>query len=275
VTADDAATFLHEYRPKSANTVRNALRHLSSLWRKHFRALKLVTANPWADVPPPPVVRNTPRAPTDETIDEFFAYLEQRYPGWDLIKHFVRAKAFIGCRTADLCGVLSDQLRDGRLHFDADQTKTHTARSVPLPPDLYAALDRLKGPTYLWEAYAAGATTYRRNQNKTTAKPFAPSLLYWGIGNIFAEFNRSRPGKPRLRPHDLRRLALTRAALAFGADVAAKAIGVDPQTARRYYIDGQQAYDADAVYEKMGDWWRFGGGKGWPPASKKGKKPTK
>lgn len=262
VTADTAQLFVTKYRPKSANTVRNVLRHLSSLWAKHFKALKLAVGNPWSEIAPPPPVRKNPRAPSHEEVREFLTYLEARYPAWELPRLFVTLKGYLGCRTMDACSLRSDQLRDGRIHFDPDQTKARVGRSIPLPPEMVTALDRLKGPKFLWERFPADASTYRKNPNKTNAvpKPFAPEALYSFVGNIFAEFNRSRPDKPRFRPHDLRRLALTQAALLFGAQEAAKAIGVDPQTARRYYIDAEKTNTADAVYGKLAEWWRYGGG---------------
>lgn len=174
---------------------------------------------------------------------------------------YMAVKAYVGCRTMDLCALRSDQLRDGRLTFDAAQTKTRVARSVPLPPDLYTTLDKLKGPVWLWERFADDAVTFRKNPNKGKAVlPFTPKRLYDCVGNLFAEYNRARPGLPKLRAHDLRRAALTAAAIKFGVDRAARAMGVDPQTARAYYVDAARAFDGDSVYEGLADWWRYGGG---------------
>jgi integrase len=264
VTADVASDFMQKYTPKSANTARNVLRHLSSLWAKHFKALRLATGNPWEDISPPQVVKSTPRAPTDEDIQELVAYLETTYPGWELVKLFVQTKLYLGCRTADLCSLRSAQLSNGKFHFAADQTKARTARTVPCPSDLFKALDSLKGKTYLWERFAADSAEYRPNQNKSEPKPFSPSLLYWGVGNIFADFNRERvaAGKPKVRPHDLRRAAMTASAREHGVDKTARAFGVDPQTARRYYVDGKQAHDTDEVYASRAEGWRYGGGEG-------------
>src|SRR5579883_855484 len=49
VGPEQVARFVKGYRPKSANTVRNVLRHMSSLWEKHLKSLKLVASNPWTD----------------------------------------------------------------------------------------------------------------------------------------------------------------------------------------------------------------------------------
>ena len=260
LTPKEAAKFLREFsRGRSANTVRNAYRHLSSLFAKHLRGAGYVESNPWDAVDPPPEVRHEPRAPTDEEFAELMTYLEATYPGWTLIRLFVQLKAYTGCRTGDVCALRSDQLRDGRIFFDPDQTKTRAGRSVPLPPEMLAGLESIKGETYLWERFASDAVKYRPNNSKGAIE-FSPSYLYWAVAGIFKAFNKSRPGKPRLRPHDLRRRALTQAAILFGTDAAARAIGVDPQTARRYYIDAQRASKTDEVFGGLADWWRFGGG---------------
>jgi hypothetical protein len=114
--------------------------------------------------------------------------------------------------------------------------------------------------TFLWERFADEVDFYRPNPKKKGPRPFAPERLANTIGDIFKTFNEGRPGKPRFKPHDLRSLALTTATLLHGVDEAALAIGVDPQTARRYYIDATKAHDMDAVYASLAERWRFGGG---------------
>jgi hypothetical protein len=69
---------------------------------------------------------------------------------------------------------------------------------------------------------------------------------------VFAAFNVSRPGEPKLRPHDLRRRAITlMTAATQSVDATAQAVGVGPATARRYYLDAQRAFDSDALFTKL------------------------
>jgi integrase len=231
--------------PRSPNTVRAALRKLSSLWAKHLRELGYVVGNPWERVAPPPALRRKPSVPTDETVREFFAWLDARFPGWPLPRLLFEVKALTASRTSDLCGLKSDQLRGGRLVFRAEDVKGRADRSIPLPADLAAALEALKGPAYLWESFG---------ERQAGGGPFVPRKLFYFVGNVVEAFNASRPGQPRLTPHGFRRRALTVLTLATGsADAAAQAVGVDPATARRYYIDATAAYNADALFEKVAD----------------------
>jgi integrase len=154
---------------RSPNTVRAALRKLGALWGKHLRELGYVRSNPWDDVTPPPAVRRKPAVPDDATVAEFFAWLDRRYKGWRLPRLFCEVKALAGCRTLDLCSLRSDQLRAGRLVFDADRAKGRAERSVPLPADLAAALEKVKGETWLWERYAAELQKPREGR-----RPFDP-----------------------------------------------------------------------------------------------------
>jgi integrase len=140
-------------------------------------------------------------------------------------------------------------LRAGRLHFECWQTKTRTERAVPLPAELFAALNAIKGETYLWERYTEDAKRFRRGtRNRDT---FDPKTLYWAVSNIFREYNAAHP-TAKVKPHDLRKRAITLTTLATkSVDATAQAIGVGAQTARRYYVDAQAAFDTDAVFEKM------------------------
>ena len=242
--ASDARTYA-----RSPATCRTYLRSLRSLWNTHFRELGYVRDNPWAGVPYPEVERKAVKAPAEDRVAEFFAWLGARYPGWPLVRLFCEVKALAGCRTLDLCLVRSEQVAGGRLTFTAAQTKHRKERAVALPPDLFAALRALAGPTYLWERYTADARVHRPGPRN---KPeFAPKTLYWAVTNIFREFNRARPGT-RLKPHDLRKRAITLTAMASqNVDATAQAIGIDPQTARRYYLDAQAAFNADDLMRRM------------------------
>lgn len=80
-------------------------------------------------------------------ISAFFAWLEECYPGWDMLRLFFSVKAVTACRLDDICSLHSDHLRDGRLVFTADITKNRSERYAILPADLYVALDTYKGKT--------------------------------------------------------------------------------------------------------------------------------
>jgi len=236
---------------RSNNTVRAVLRKLSSLWSKHLAELGYVSSNPWESVTPPPQTKKAPAVPTDDLVEEFLGYLARRYPRWKSLRLWVELKALTASRTADLCQLRAGQLRDGRIFFAAHQTKGRADRSIPLPADLYRELEAIKGPTWLWEQYVADVAEFRPAKSGNP-KAFDPANLYWTVNNIFKEFNRSRPGKPRLRPHDLRRRAITAMTVATqSVDATAQAIGVDPQTARRYYLDADRAFKSDELFTKL------------------------
>ena len=65
--------------------------------------------------------------------------------------------------------------------------------------------------------------------------------------NIFREYG-STGGK--LRSHGLRKRAITLTALATqNVDQTAEAIGIDPATARKYYLDAKAAYNGAGVLQ--------------------------
>ena len=249
-------------RRRSPNTVRALARKAAALWG-HFRAAGFASVNPWDDssslnLPKPQ--RKPPVAPTDDDVKELLEYLSARYPDWPDPVLWVQVKELAGCRTLDLCSLRSDQLKDGRLTFDASQTKTHTARSVPLPADLFGALRAIAGPVYLWEQFVPNARRVRSPRGKSVLRSrddFSPVAVDNVMSNLFKEFNThpNRKGRPRLTPHGLRRKAITTAVVLSGgsADAAAAAIGLHPLTARAHYLDLKQAFDADALFAKMAD----------------------
>lgn len=242
--ASDGTTYV-----RSANTVRGYVRKLRSLWAKHLREFGYVSDNPWAAVTPPPAVRHAPRVPGEEDVAAFFAWVAGRYPGWDLLRCVLEVKALSGCRTLDVCQLRSSQLTAAGIAFAAGQTKTRTARTVPLPDDLCRALRRVAGPTYLWERYTEEARTHRPGtRNKTT---FDPRTLYWAVTNLFREYSAEHPDAP-VKAHDLRRRAITlTATVTQSVDAAAQAMGVDPQTARKHYLDAQRAFDGEELLKRM------------------------
>lgn len=94
------------------------------------------------------------------------------------------------------------------------------------------------------------ARWFRASKKKRNA--FSPKTVYWVVNNIFREFAEQHPDRKHLTPHALRRRAITLVATATqSVDATAQAIGLNPATARRYYLDSKRAFDSDEVFRKM------------------------
>lgn len=247
--ASDAKRFRRS--PTSCQTY---LRCLRSLWSKHFRPLGYVRDNPWLDVPYPNAPRGKRvRVPDDETVTAFFKWLARKHPGWELPGLYVRVKMLAGCRTLDLCKLKTADLRGDGMTLAAEATKTREARSVPLPEDVAADLRRVAGPTWVWERALEESKVYRPNPKTKAKSEFCPSSWRWTLQNLCREFNRERPGAPPFRMHDLRARAITVVAGATqSVDATARAMGVDPQTAR-HYLDAGKAFDGHEILKRAAD----------------------
>ncbi|HEX4608553.1 MAG TPA: site-specific integrase, partial [Urbifossiella sp.] len=235
--------------PRSKKTVENAVRRMSGLWSR--LTPKYVITNPWEQVTRPTVPKRVPVIPTEDDVTGFFKWLEEKHPGWMLPKLFVEVKALSGCRLHDLCHIRSVQLdsKAGTLTIRPDQDKTHRERIIPLPADLCLALDQNKGPVYLWERYLEESKVHRPATRTKHREEFSPDLMYNGMKNIFREYAEAG-GK--LRSHGLRKRAITLTALATqNVDQTAEAIGIDPATARKYYLDAKAAFNGTDVMKKM------------------------
>lgn len=195
---------------RSKTSCTTYLRSLRAVWQKHFNPLGHVNGNPWREVEYPNAPRGKRvRVPAEETVAAFFVWLEQRHPGWELPKLFVQAKIVAGCRTLDLCKVRAAELGDDALTLSAEATKTREARTVPLPAQLATALRTHAGADWLWERSVEESRLHRPNRKKREAGAYKPTTWGWTIQNPPREFNESRSGEPRLRPHDLRARAFT------------------------------------------------------------------
>ena len=59
-------------------------------------------------------------------------------------------------------------------------------------------------------------------------------------------------GKKRLLSHGLRKRAITLTTVATqNVDATAEAFGLNPQTARKYYLDAQRAFNGAELLKKM------------------------
>jgi len=245
------ASDAREYR-RSPQTVYNAIANLSIVW-SHFADLGYVKRreNPWEEVKRPKLPRRPPSVPTDDAFRVFFAWLEERYPGWELVRLFADVKMLSGCRLNDLCQVRSDQLRGDVLVIEAEQDKTHRERHIPLPSLLAERLRALKGPTFLWERYAEDTRQYRPGPARTDT--FSPSVMYNAMKSIFRAYGRAHP-EAKVKTHDLRKRAITlTSGKTQSVDKTAEALGLTAQTARKYYVEASRAFDGAEVMKEMAD----------------------
>src|SRR6266404_3158626 len=101
----------------------------------------------------------------------------------------------------DLCSLKSVQLRAGRLVFPPNLTKGRKERKVPLPDDLFKALEAFKGDTWLWENYLPGlrealeARSWPVHQLKDEF--WQPGLDYW-VETLFADYGKAHKDRPAL-----------------------------------------------------------------------------
>ncbi|MCE9562979.1 MAG: site-specific integrase [Planctomycetes bacterium] len=266
VTAEVAIAFMKKYAadgfsrskksdakkyPRKAKTVENMVRRMTGLFAKLMP--KYVKENPWSHVKRPTVPKTVPTIPTETDVTQFFTWLENRYPGWELVRLFVEVKALIACRLQDLCFVRSNQFNATgcTLTINPSQDKTHRERVVPLPTDVCAALERTKGPTFLWERYLEESKKHRPSKLTKYRTEFTPELMYNAMKSLFRDYGKTG-GK--LRSHGLRKRAITLTALATqSVDQTAEAIGLDAATARKYYLDAKTAFDGNDLLKKMAE----------------------
>jgi integrase len=204
-----------------------------------MRELKLLADNPWESVTFAKVDRKLPESPDETVLVEFFQFVKARYPGWDLPILFLQIKCLIGCRLMDLCSARSNQLKNGVLELDPAQLKTRDFRRVELSKELYRALDKVKGETYLWECFGEQYRQLlkaRGSWSRSSRVGYSPEALATFVMKLFRAFQKAT-GK-KLRSHMLRRRAITLLyAEKVPVEVAARMLGMDAQTARMYYLD--------------------------------------
>jgi integrase len=240
----------------SAHYVAGLILGLSALWQKWFiDDLKIVSENPWKDVEPPKTDKLPVKYATDDLIEPFYTWIASRFGGWTFPKLFLSVKAYTGCRLMDLCGLRSGQLRGGRLTFPADLTKGRKERAVPLPADLFAALDAFKGPAWLWENYLPGLKAALKAKGFPTHKlgaEFLPRRLYFWIESLFADYRKAFPDRPVLTTHMFRKRAFT-LAWQMGIDMreASIAFGCNVDTLMQHYVALNEQETTDSVFERM------------------------
>lgn len=243
-------------KPPSAHYVAGLISGFSALWQKWFMDdLKIVSGNPWQDVEPPKADKLTVKFATDEMVEHFYKWLSDRFGDWPFPKLFLSTKAYTGCRLMDLCALKSAQLRDRRLIFPPDITKGRKERKVPLPDDLYAALDAFKGKTWLWENYPSGLKAALQAKGWPThqLKPgFDSQRLYYWVGLLFSDYNKAHPERPALTSHMFRKRAFTMAWQA-GIDPrrASIAYGCNVDTLMQHYVALDEQQVTDDVFAQL------------------------
>jgi integrase len=240
----------------SARYVAGLVGGLSALWQKWFMDdLKILAGNPWQDVEPPKADKLPVKYATDDQIEQFYAWVEGRFAGWPFPKLFLSAKAYTGCRLMDLCGLKSPQLRGVRLVFPAHLTKGRKERAVPLPADLFTALDAFKGETWLWENYLPGLKAALKAKGFPTHQlnpEFSPQRLYYWVETLFADYRTAHGDRPTLTTHMFRKRAFTMAWKA-GIDMrqASIAYGCNLDTLMRHYVALDEQQVTDDVFARM------------------------
>jgi integrase len=242
----------------SQHTVYSLIIGFSALWKTWFvEELGVCTSNPWQEVEPPKTDKVEVKIIEDETLTHFLEWLTERFSGWKLPLLFIETKAMTGCRLMDLASLESSQLRDGRIQFRPDQTKGRKGRSVPLPAELFAKLEGIKGPKYLWESYPQGLVeaVIKRGCPVHRVKPdFKPSRLYHWIETLFIDYGKENPDRPPIHSHQLRKRAFT-AAWQNNIDPrkAAIAYGCNVDTVMKHYVLMDEQAVTDEVTNQLAE----------------------
>ena len=242
-------------KSRSPHYVKNSINGLSAIWNKWFlQELKIVPGDPWKDVEV--IADKLPvRSATDEQASDFLAWLDERFSGWPVPRLFLELKSHSGCRLYDICSLLSSQLQDGRIVFPADTAKGRKERKVPLPLDLYAALEGIKGKTYLWENYPAGLKEALKKKGWPTHRlslEFSPKRMAEWVQQWFVDHRADQPEEPRLTSHMFRKRAFTRAWQAkIEPRRAAIAIGCNVDTMMKHYVGLDEQEVTDEVFAAL------------------------
>jgi integrase len=216
-----------------------------------FKQLRLVDANPFADIEQPEMDRHEVKYVRSEDLDDFLGWLEGRYPGWRMPHLFFTVKALTACRLEDICGLRSEQLQEGRLVFEADQTKNRSERYALLPVEVYAELVAYKGTVHLWERYPPELRQHTKSASRhQVIEEFSPQRLYTWIVALLRDYQK-QTGKD-LSSHDFRKAAFTRAA---EADIHPKreavAFDVTAETMLKYYTATEKKRTSDEVLAEL------------------------
>ncbi len=99
------------------------------------------------------------------------------------------------------------QLQEGRLVFEAEQTKNRSERYAILPAEIYAALASYKGKIYLWERYPAELREHVKSASRhQVLDEFSPQRLYGWVVALLRDYRKQTgkdlcPAMISARPH--------------------------------------------------------------------------
>lgn len=239
-------------RMRTAVTLDYYRRSLSALWGKYAEGDRgYVAENVWSAIKPPEKEEAEPEVPTEGEVAQFLGWVSTRYPEWHRLHALLNLKLLSACRTADIVQLKSEQVKDGKLTFKPEQVKTRKGRSVPLPDDLYQQLRGVAGQVWLWEGWHDDCLKYRSSpNNRKLTGGFDPETVQGVLENIFREYSDSHPDRRRISPHKFRGYGITTMATVTGSvDLTAQALGVNAQTARKYYLNAARAFDAADAFK--------------------------
>ena len=241
---------------RSGHTAVSVIEAVAAIFQKWLLDdLKITSMNPFAHVKPPKTDKPEIMIASDAVLANFDKWLTERFGDWQLPKLFFAIKELTGCRVQDVCSLKSGQLRAERVHFPANSTKGRKARAVPLPDDLFAALDAIKGPTYLWESYPVGLKAVLERKSWPTHQlklDFNPMRMVGWIMTIFADYNADHPNAPRLKSHQLRKRAFTASwEKKIDPRKAAIAIGCNVDTMMKHYVALDEQATTDEVFAAL------------------------
>ena len=238
-------------------TLAGNINKLSVIWSKWFIGeCKVVSTNPWDEVEMPKVDKLEPRYISPDEHAAFFAWLKERWDGWRLPILFFTVKSLVGCRITELCFLPTDNLKEGRIKFDAETTKSRKARRPKLPEDVFKELVTLAGRKFAWERYSEQLRAINKARKaKGFVKEFTPARLRRFLQNEIIEYRQANKDDPAFRSftaHDFRGTAMSKAVTAGATlDQASLAFGCHPETMKRHYLTLQEQDIADGVFDRI------------------------
>ncbi len=236
---------------RKAKSSQTRIRSLKAIFGR-FAKMKLVAANPFAEISLPKVDREVKYVSTDD-INNFWAWVEDQYGDWEFPQLFFGLKGEAACRLNDLCSILSSDVRDGGVYFIAENQKTAHGRFQYLDPEFYRRLRAYAGATYLWEKYPAELKARIVTQGKPSHRlnpEFSTTRLSMWVVQRMQDYQRAS-GRD-LTSHDFRRATLTRAAEAnIHPKEASAGFGVSVETMFKYYTAVDQRKANEAVSKRL------------------------
>src|SRR5207248_2134419 len=97
----------YQRKPKSLDSRIRTLK-ATFAWLKSMR---LVDTNPFEHVRGPELDRHEVKYVKPGDVSQFFDWLDERFPGWQMPKLFFTVKALTACRLGDLCHLRTAQLQ--------------------------------------------------------------------------------------------------------------------------------------------------------------------